>query len=53
MPDQIDALGIDRERCLDLVDDAGQIGAVVDVGSMKVLRTVKVGTRPWGVAVVP
>jgi YVTN family beta-propeller protein len=27
--------------------------SVVDVGTMKVLRTVKVGTRPWGIAVVP
>jgi YVTN family beta-propeller protein len=27
--------------------------SVVDVGTMKVVRTVKVGTRPWGVAIVP
>jgi YVTN family beta-propeller protein len=27
--------------------------SVVDVGTMKVVQTVKVGTRPWGVAIVP
>ena len=27
--------------------------SVVDTGAMRVTQSVKVGTRPWGVAVVP
>ena len=51
MPDEIDALGIDCERCPDLADDAGEICHVVDAGSMEVAARVGRIPEPVSVAV--
>ena len=50
MADDIDPLRIDRERCLDLGDDAGEVGRVVDALAVEVAA--RVGRIPEPVPVV-